>query len=113
MRRYPLEPPSPMRGQCMSDTCAASRKSFNNLLSGRARGSPRALLRQTFLLMALSAALLSGCRPRTGGGPAVEFTRVPKADASRTDKLDVIQGSVSGAKPGQQIVLYARMGGWW
>ena len=102
-----------MRGQCMSDTSAASRKSFNNLLSGRARGSPRALLRQTFLLAALSAALLSGCRPRTGGGPAVEFTRVPKAEASRTDKLDVIQGSVSGAKPGQQIVLYARMGAWW
>jgi hypothetical protein len=102
-----------MRGQCMSDTSAASRKSFNNLLSGRARGSPRALLRQTFLLAALSAALLGGCRPRTGGGPAVEFTRVPKAEASRTDKLDVIQGSVSGAKPGQQIVLYARMGAWW
>ena len=102
-----------MRGQCMSDTSAASRKSFNNLLSGRARGSPRAFLRQTFLLAALSAALLSGCRPRTGGGPAVEFTRVPKAEASRTDKLDVIQGSVSGAKPGQQIVLYARMGAWW
>jgi hypothetical protein len=102
-----------MRGQCMSDTSAASRASFNNLLSGRARGVPRALFRQTLLLAALSAALLGGCRPRTGGGPAVEFTRVPKAEASRTDKLDVIQGSVSGAKPGQQIVLYARTGAWW
>jgi len=70
-------------------------------------------LRQALLLAALSAALLCGCGTRAGGGPSVEFTRVPQAEASRTDKLDVIQGSVSGAKPGQQIVLYARAGAWW
>lgn len=97
----------------MSDASAAPRTSSNNLLSGRARGAPRALLRQALLLAALSAALLGGCRPRTGGGPAVEFTRVPQAEANRTDKLDVIEGRVSGAKPGQQVVLYARAGAWW
>jgi hypothetical protein len=94
----------------MNHPSAAPRTSINNLLSGRA---PRALLRQALLLASLSAALLGGCRPQAGGGQAVEFTRVPQAEASRTDKLDVIQGRVSGAKPGQQIVLYARAGAWW
>ncbi|HWS87669.1 MAG TPA: glycoside hydrolase family 16 protein [Pyrinomonadaceae bacterium] len=84
--------------------------SVNNLSSGMVRGP---LLRLTLLLAALCVALLGGCRPRAGGGPAVEFRRVPQAEASRTEKLDVIQGSVSGAKPGQQIVLYARAGAWW
>ncbi|HEX8115870.1 MAG TPA: glycoside hydrolase family 16 protein [Pyrinomonadaceae bacterium] len=41
------------------------------------------------------------------------FTRIPQAEATRTDRLEVIQGSVSGARPGQQIVLYARAGAWW
>ncbi|HKQ04354.1 MAG TPA: glycoside hydrolase family 16 protein [Blastocatellia bacterium] len=29
------------------------------------------------------------------------------------DKLDIIQGRVTGARPGQQIVLYAKAGAWW
>jgi len=32
---------------------------------------------------------------------------------SRADKLDIIQGRVIGARPGQQIVLYAKTGAWW
>lgn len=69
-------------------------------------------------VVALAAALISilfgGCGSRTGrDGPAVTFARVPVAEANRTEKLDVIQGSVSGARPGQQIILYARAGAWW
>lgn len=94
----------------MSDTSVDPQASFNYLSAGRV---PRAFLRQALLLAALSATLLGGCRPRAGGGPAVEFMRVPQAEANRTDKLDVIQGRVSGAKPGQQVVLYARAGAWW
>jgi hypothetical protein len=68
--------------------------------------------------MVLAAAcitiLLGGCRSRTGAdGPTVAFTRIPQAEANRTDKLEVIQGSVSGARLGQQIILYAKAGAWW
>jgi hypothetical protein len=57
---------------------------------------------------------LSGCRARTeASGPSIEFTRVPPAAASRTDKLDIIQGRVNDARPEQQIVLYAKTGAWW
>lgn len=58
--------------------------------------------------------LFSGCRSRLEDTrPSIEFTRVPPAQVSRTDKLDIIQGHVIGARPGQQIVLYAKTGTWW
>jgi hypothetical protein len=58
--------------------------------------------------------LLNGCRSRPqAAGPSIEFTRVPPAEVGRTDKFDIIQGRVIGARPGQQIVLYAKTGTWW
>jgi hypothetical protein len=45
--------------------------------------------------------------------PSIEFTRIPPAETGRPDKLDIIQGRVTGARPGQQIVLFARSGAWW
>lgn len=72
------------------------------------------LIWKSVLLMLGCCMLLSGCRARSqAAGPSIEFTRVPPADATRTDKLDIIQGRVAGARPGQQIVLYARAGAWW
>jgi hypothetical protein len=69
---------------------------------------------QRLLLMLGCCLLLSGCRSPSGGvTPAIEFTRLPPAEATRMDKLDIIQGRVSGARPGQQIVLYAKAGAWW
>jgi hypothetical protein len=66
------------------------------------------------LLIAAWCVLLGGCRSRTEGQrPSVEFIRIPAAETNRTDKLDLIQGRVTGAGPGQQIVLYARTGAWW
>jgi hypothetical protein len=66
------------------------------------------------ILMLSCSALLAGCRMRPEAAkPAIEFTRIPPAESERTDKLDIIQGRVSGARPGQQIVLYARTGAWW
>ncbi|HLN00420.1 MAG TPA: hypothetical protein VK335_14125 [Bryobacteraceae bacterium] len=57
---------------------------------------------------------LSGCRPsRNQGVPAIEFTRVPVSGAGSPDKLEAIEGRVSGAQPGQRIVLFARSGMWW
>jgi hypothetical protein len=66
------------------------------------------------IMIAAWCVLLSACRSRTEAArPSIEFTRVPAAETSRTDKLDIIQGRVPGARPGQQIVLYARTGAWW
>jgi hypothetical protein len=65
------------------------------------------------LLVALSV-LLGGCRPETAtAGRSIEFTKVPQADEGGPDKLDTIEGRVVGARPGQQVVLYARSGVWW
>ena len=61
-----------------------------------------------------AALLLSGCgSPRAVDLPAIEFTRVPQADPGGREKHEIIEGSVKGWRPGQQIVLYARSGNWW
>jgi hypothetical protein len=59
--------------------------------------------------------LLSGCRSQAGPAePAIGFTKVPAASRGGPDKLDVIEGRVTGVRPGQQIVLYAKSDGlWW
>ena len=58
--------------------------------------------------------LLSGCRSRQGVlGPSIEFTRIPPAAEGGSDSLDIVEGRVVGAHPGEQIVLYARSGAWW
>jgi signal transduction histidine kinase len=46
-------------------------------------------------------------------GPSVQFTRVPHAGEGGPDKLDTIEGRVTGAGPEDRIVLYARWGPWW
>jgi hypothetical protein len=66
------------------------------------------------LLLVLLCILLSGCHSRKGGvQPVIEFTKVPPADAGGPDKLDIIEGHVTGARDDQQLVLYARSGTWW
>jgi hypothetical protein len=55
-----------------------------------------------------------GCRSRHAvPDPSIEFTRVPPAAGGGLDRLDIIEGRVLGAQPGQQIVLYAKSGTWW
>jgi hypothetical protein len=58
--------------------------------------------------------LLGGCRERqTSAGPSIEFSRVPLAAEGGRDIFDVIEGRVQGARPGQQVVLFARSGAWY
>jgi signal transduction histidine kinase len=46
--------------------------------------------------------------------PVIEFTSIAVAGAGDPDKLSAIRGRVSGARPGQQIVLYAKgETAWW
>src|ERR1700743_1530857 len=56
----------------------------------------------------------SGCRtPIAQPAPVVEFTPIPPAAQGGRERVDTISGRVSGARPGQQIVVYARSGPWW
>jgi signal transduction histidine kinase len=69
----------------------------------------------TILLVLL---LLAGCAaPRTNpgpGGPTIEFTSVPVAGSDNASQVNTIEGRVIGAKPEQQIVLYAKgENTWW
>src|SRR6185503_5688438 len=78
---------------------------------------PRSNARCGFILkLALSAllALLSGCGPRpTDTKPSIEFSVIPQAEEGGPDELATIAGRVVGARPGQQIVLFAKAGKWW
>ena len=47
------------------------------------------------------------------GKPAIEITQVPIASLGGPNQMDSIEGRVSNAKPGEQIVLYAHSGVWW
>ena len=71
------------------------------------------LARERILLLVIYI-LFSGCGSRSRlPVPSIEFTRIPAAAEGGRDKLDIIQGRVTGARPGEQIVLYARNGTWW
>ena len=47
------------------------------------------------------------------GPPSIEFTTVPEAAAGGSERMGRIAGRVTGAGPGQQVVLYAKSGVWW
>lgn len=69
-------------------------------------------VRTAFVL--LGSLALVGCQKSQPGTEAsIEFTRIPPAAEGGPDKLHEIAGRVQGAKPGQQIVLFARSGIWW
>ena len=56
--------------------------------------------------LAVTFLVLSGCTGRQDTpDSAVEITRIPPADKGGPDTLDVIEGRVGGARPGQRIVL--------
>jgi signal transduction histidine kinase len=75
------------------------------LLSQRSRG--------VSMCLALICMVLSSCRSGQTA-PSVEFTHVPRASpGGRDTPLQDIDGRVTGARGGQQIVLFARSGPWW
>jgi len=65
-------------------------------------------------VFAAIAMLSSGCRPQKAPvNPAIAFTKIPPAAQGGRERVDTVAGRVSGAHPGQQIVVYARSGPWW
>jgi hypothetical protein len=68
------------------------------------------------IFLVLVGVFLAGCHSNnnlSSPKPSIEVTRVPVANAGGPDQLDYIEGRVTGAKPDQQIVLYAHSGFWW
>ncbi len=58
--------------------------------------------------------LLTACsRQRSDGKPTIEVTLVPPEDQGGTLTSGTISGRVTGARPEQRIVLYARSGAWY
>jgi signal transduction histidine kinase len=70
------------------------------------------LFRGRVLLLLFCCLLYGGCRPEQSA-PSVEFTTIPLADRGGAETLGAVGGRVSGARPGQRIVLYARSGAWY
>ena len=65
-------------------------------------------------LLVVLVLALSGCGGRQGAvPPKVEILRVPPADKGGPDTIDVIEGRVSGAQPGQRVVLFSKGRVWW
>ncbi len=70
--------------------------------------SPLTVTRRSALCAAAGIAL-NACST----SPVIEFTKVPPADKGGPDAMDVIEGRVKRAKPGQQIVVFSRSEVWW
>lgn len=65
-------------------------------------------------ILLLWCALLSACQlHRPDPDPAIEFSKIPPAAQGGRERVDTIAGRVNNARPGQQIVIYARSGPWW
>jgi hypothetical protein len=78
---------------------------------------PQSFRRRTVLAALLAApACLALCdcqRAASHEKPSIEFSRVPPADEGSQEKMEIIEGRVKGARPGERIVLFSRSGRWW
>jgi signal transduction histidine kinase len=75
-----------------------------------------ALLGMLLAIALLFAACLAvnGCQShRANKLPVIKYTKIPPAAQGGREKVDTIAGRVTGARSGQQIVIYAHSGAWW
>jgi len=72
------------------------------------------VLRILSAIVFLSAVALVACQSeRPQETPTISFIYIPPAAQGGRERLDTISGRVSGARPGQRIVIYAQSGPWW
>jgi len=57
--------------------------------------------------------VLNSCQSQRTAGPSIEFSKIPPAAQGGRERVDSIAGRVVSARPGQQIVIYAKSGPWW
>jgi hypothetical protein len=72
--------------------------------------------RKKALLMVICICIpMSGCRSSgANAGSSIDFIRVPSSAVGGPENVDIIEGRVKGARPGQRIVLFAKGGElWW
>src|ERR1700760_2790327 len=83
---------------------------------------PHIVARSAAFSVLLMYFVLAGCPSTTKSAPMVAFSKVAaayqespyKTDITERDyKTDMIDGRVTGARPGQRIVLYAKTDGRW
>lgn len=56
----------------------------------------------------------TGCRNEAARAePSIQFTTIPPAAVGGSERMSPVSGRVTGARPGQRIVLYTRSGVWW
>jgi hypothetical protein len=66
------------------------------------------------VLLLLLCVLLGACRAQQGSiQPQIEFSKIPPGAQGGRERVDTIAGRVIGARPGQQVVVYAKSGPWW
>lgn len=67
----------------------------------------------SIIALVLAGVLPGACHSRLlSARPKIEFTKIPPAAQGGRERVDAIAGRVIGARPGQQIVIYARSGPW-
>jgi len=64
-------------------------------------------------VVAMGVALPSCRSVRASSPPSIEITTVPQAGDGTPDKLEEIAGRVTGALPGERVVIFALSGVWW
>jgi hypothetical protein len=65
------------------------------------------------VLATVVLAVTAACQLPAGGVPSIQFDIVPEASPGGSDRVAPISGRVTGARDGQQIVLFAKSGVWW
>jgi hypothetical protein len=68
------------------------------------------------LLLAAAFSLLIGCRAgaKQDVEPKISFTQLPQWSLGDENLQDVMEGTITGAREGQRIVIYSKSGGlWW
>jgi hypothetical protein len=102
---------------CFDRTDSRLRIGVSELARDRAkragRGNSNESVWKSLVLVALFL-VICGCNVgESKNGPTIEFTKVPPASEGGPDTAGRIEGHVTGARSGQQLVLYARSGLWW
>jgi len=83
-------------------------------MSALASVIPRTITICLRLTVCFCALAVSGCHSRDSvASPTITFTMIPPAAEGGRERVATLSGRVTGALPGQRIVVYAKSGPWW